>query len=482
MKFLPALLAILLSMQTGRALQVPNFPGANFVLGQTDFTTANAPAPPSATSLKEPSGIVVDAATGKVFVADTENNRVLRYANAATLANGAGAEAVFGQADLISRTAPNPPAADTMNGPAGLWIDTGGRLWVSDANNNRVLMFQNAANVSVNAPDAALVLGQGDAISNTSATTQAKLSGPEGICVDASGRLWVADSGNNRVLRYNGAANKATGANADGVLGQGNGGTRFTANTAGHDQLGFDEPIGVAMDANGTLWVVDRGNNRVLGFPSAGTVSDGTNAAHVVGQPDFTTITADTSAIKLSFPSGVFADSSNGLWVLDQGNNRALYYSGISSLNINEPASLLIGQPGFTENSPGFDSRRFESPFLGIFAESNGNLWISDATHHRVLRFGALDNLPPSIRIRGRAKVTTPKKLLVIRGSASDDVAVTRVTLQAGRKKITAAGTTAWRKPIRLKSKRTIVKAFAYDAAGNVSPMARVVLLQKPKP
>lgn len=476
-----ALLAGLVSL-SANALEVPNFAAANLVLGQPDFTTGTLANLPMAGNLEEPSAVVVDPATGKVFVADTGNHRVLRYASAAALRNGDAAELVFGDSTLTNG-AFEPAALDTMQGPCGLCIDAGGRLWVSDTDNHRVLMFANAAAISTNGPNASLVLGQPDGTSDTSGTTKSLMNGPMGLAVDAGGRLWVADYGNNRVLRFDDAANSATGAasaDADGVQGQGQDPVlKFTSSTARHDQNGFAEPVSVTVDAGGTLWVADRANNRVLGFPSAATVSDGTNAARIVGQPDFTTVTPGTSAIKFSWPSGVFADAKGGLWVLDQGNNRALYYGGVQSLNINEPASLVVGQANFTSSAASLGPRNVDSPFLGIFAEPAGDLWISDLNHHRVLRFGAVDNLAPTITLRGKSKVTTPRKRLVVRGTASDDVAVTRVTLQIGRRKIAAAGTTSWKKPIRLAAKRTVVKAWASDDTGNTSSTVRLVILQK---
>ena len=113
------LIALCISLGTIRAAQVPNFAAANLVLGQPNFTTAALPGSPTATSLDEPSAMVVDPRSGKVFVADTDNNRVLRYASATSLANGADAEFVFGQTSLTAKLAPSPPDAAAGEHAAG---------------------------------------------------------------------------------------------------------------------------------------------------------------------------------------------------------------------------------------------------------------------------------------------------------------------------------------------------------------------------
>jgi hypothetical protein len=88
---------------------------ANLVLGQTDFTSSLAPTPPNATSLANPTSVVVDPVTRKIFVSDHTNNRVLRYASADALASGAAAEMVLGQASFTTNVAASPPTS-TSNG------------------------------------------------------------------------------------------------------------------------------------------------------------------------------------------------------------------------------------------------------------------------------------------------------------------------------------------------------------------------------
>jgi sugar lactone lactonase YvrE len=475
-------LLLVLSSTGAHALEVPSFASANLALGQPDLVSGAPAAGPTAASLSGPSAVVVDPATGKVFVADTGNNRVLRYASAASLATGASAERVFGQSSLAANDNPSPPTASSLDSPTGLWLDASGRLWIADTDNNRIVMHPDAASIGTDGPAATLVLGQPDAVSEGFATSRSGLNAPGGLCIDADGRLWVADTGNNRVLRFDAAASSATGApsaEADGVFGQGNGDNRFTTSTARQDQLGFSEPAAVAIDAGDTLWVADRANHRVLGFPSAATVSDGTNAARVLGQPDFnpSSTSPGTAANRLDSPSGIFAEASGALWILDQGNNRALRFT---SFNINEAATTVIGQPDFTSSATALDARHIDAPQLGIFAEPAGTLWIADTARHRVLRFGAVDNQPPTVRIKGRPRVTTSKKRLLVRGSASDDVGVALVQLQVGRRKLTATGTTSWKKSVPLPRPRTVIKAQAFDAMGNASPRATVVILRSP--
>lgn len=461
------------------AAAIPTFAAADLVLGQPNFTSSGLPAPPTASSLNEPSSAVVDPATGKVFIADTQNNRILRFANRNALTNGSPAEFVFGQPNFTSSASAFPPTAASLNGPYGLWIDAGNRLWVADADNLRVIMYRSASSQTTNGPAADLVLGQPDFTSTITPPTPAanSLKGPLGVTVDSAGRLWVADSGNNRVLRFDSAASLGNHAAASGVLGQ----ATFTTSAAGSDQLGLNIPTSVAVDATGTLWVADSQNSRVFGYPSAATISNGTNAARVIGQPDFNTIAPAQSASRLSFPTGLFADSENSLWVLDQASNRALRFANLSSINNGSPASTVVGQADFTTGNPGLDSRRFNAPFVGISVDFAGSLWVADTANHRILRFDREDSEAPTVRIQGRKKFTTKRPRIKLRGTAADDIGVTAVTIKPRKKNQSPAlGTTTWQKRVRLRAgSRNVFKAFAFDAIGQRSLPARVVIIRK---
>ncbi len=462
-------------LTTARALNIPTFATADLVLGQPDFSTADLPAAPTAATLAKPSAVVVDPATGKVFVADTGNNRVLRYPSAARLRAGAEAEAVFGQPDFTSQAAALV-STSTLDSPTGLALDSSGRLWVADSNNHRVVMYPQATTTG-STPAAALVLGQASPSTATPATSQAGMKYPTGLWIDATGRLWVVDTGNNRVLRFDNVAAKTTGANADAVLGQ----FQFDTSGAGSSSQQLSDPAAVTMDANATLWVADRGNNRVLGYPSAGTVSSGTNASRILGQPDFNgSVSPGTTAQRISSPSGVFADAANNLWVLDQANNRILRFANLKSIENGKPATTVLGQSSFTSSATALDSRHVDTPFLGLFVQSRGQLWTSDRLHHRVLRFQPVDDRAPTCRITGKSRRITTSKRLKIRGTSSDDVAVTRITMQlVGQRVALARGTTRWSKTVRLAPGRNVIRAQASDASGKHSARVRVVIIRK---
>lgn len=230
-----------------------NGQAASLMLGQPNFTS-NTP-DITQTGMHGPTGIAVDPASGKIFVADCDNNRILRFGSVDILTNGAAAEAVLGQPDFTSNTANT--ARNGMYCPDQISIDSNGRLWVADFYNSRVLRFDNVVS-KANGADADGVLGQPNFITSTSATTQNGMFNPEGAFADADGRLWVTDTLNNRILRFDNAAAKADGANADGVLGQ----PDFTTNTPVTSQNGMHYPIGVFADAGGRVWVADRENTR----------------------------------------------------------------------------------------------------------------------------------------------------------------------------------------------------------------------------
>ncbi len=243
--------------------QFVNGQAAVGVLGQPDFISKASGV--SASALNGPNGVAVDATTGKLFVVDRANHRILRWSSSAALSNGSAAEVVLGQLDFTSNA--SGLVANKFNNPIGIHIDAGGRLWVGDFSNNRVLRFDNASN-KANGADADGVLGQPDFITGSSGTTAAKMGGPVGLYLDKTGTLWVSNFGAHRVLRFDNAASKANGADADFVLGQ----PDFTTGTALNPPTAasLNTPRAITVDyVFGRLWVADWGNNRVLRYDLA---------------------------------------------------------------------------------------------------------------------------------------------------------------------------------------------------------------------
>ncbi|MCK7518787.1 MAG: hypothetical protein MZV64_14210 [Ignavibacteriales bacterium] len=155
---------------------------ASGVLGQIDFTSSTSGT--TSSKLNAPSGVAVDPTTGKLFVADRYNNRVLRWSSSEKMLNGSPAEGVFGQSDFITST--SGLSASKFNDPLRVFVDSSGTLWVSDYLNNRVLKFDNASSRE-NGSSADVVLGQPNFTTNTSGTTSNKLKGPVGVFVDGQG-------------------------------------------------------------------------------------------------------------------------------------------------------------------------------------------------------------------------------------------------------------------------------------------------------
>ena len=352
---------------------------ASLVLGQADFTTATALATQSSASMLTPYGVAVDPATGAVFIADVDANRVLRFASLTALSNGQAADAVFGQPNFTSSG-----AATTRTGmykPFSVTVDSAGRLWVADAYNHRVLRFDNAASRTNGAP-ADGVLGQVDFTSGGPAPSQSGMAGPTGVALDKSGRLWVADQANNRVLRFDNAASRANGGPADVVLGQ----ASFTSNSAGVGAAGMNGPSRLTLDKDGRLWVADSGNSRVLRFDNAASKLSGANANGVLGQADFNANASGLSQAGFNFPAGVAVDGAGRLWVADKSNNRVLRFDNAAAKADGANADGVIGQVDFASSATALNQSGLNTP-SGATVDDGGRLWVADAGNRRVLLF-----------------------------------------------------------------------------------------------
>jgi len=143
----------------------------------------------------------VDATNHRLFVADSSNNRILEYnLTTGNIPIDRIPDAVLGQPNFYSNASATTQAA--FNSPMGLTFDSAGnKLYVADNANHRILVFD-TSNIS-NGMNAVGVLGQPSFIANASSLTQLGLRNPSFDLYDTnSAQLFVTDAGNNRVVIY----------------------------------------------------------------------------------------------------------------------------------------------------------------------------------------------------------------------------------------------------------------------------------------
>ena len=323
---------------------------ASVVVGQQNMTSKNDNQGGSvaANAISYSRGMWSDGT--KLIVADTGNNRVLIY-NSIPTSNNAAADLVIGQQNMTSNDSNQggAAAANTLSTPYSVWSD-GDKLFIADSDNNRVLIYNHIP--TSNNASADVVVGQQDMIhnvANQSVSAGANtLGGPIGVYSDGI-KLLVSDGDNNRVLIYN-TIPTANNANADVVVGQPNK-TSSTANQGGGFVPAANTlyaPYGLHSDGQ-KLFIVDWGNYRVLVYNSIPT-ADNASADVVIGQQNMTTqaTTVPAAANNLYAPSEVFR-FGNKLAITDRGNNRVLVYNSVPTSN-GASADVVVGQQNMTSS------------------------------------------------------------------------------------------------------------------------------------
>ena len=469
-----SILSILASLAlTAHAQPIPNHATANLVLGQPNFTSSASLNPPTASSLAFPHAISIDSNSGKVFVADTGNNRVLRYSSATALANGAAAEYVFGSSRFNDAVAGSFLSGVTT--PFGVFVDRSSRLWVADTGNHRVLEFDNASFRSDILPRATRVFGQPDFNSNTASAALGRMKDPTGVFVDGNDRLWVAVQGNNKVLRFDNVTNKISGASEDDSFG-------LTAPTLlqifFYGGTLFSGPSSISVSSTGTLFVADLFNHRVLRFDNAASATVNRTASVVLGQLNLNSSVSATTAVSMNGPSGLFLTPNDTLWVTDFSNNRVLRFNNASTKVNGAAADGLLGQVDFTTKTLGLTDRGLSVPSYHPSVDASGNLWVPDAGNSRVLRFSppapivppVVDKTAPRLALFSKIPNATKKAVLTFKGTASDASGIKSVRYRLGKARFKlATGTTNWSFKLPLKKGLNIVTLLATDNAGNVS-------------
>jgi uncharacterized protein (TIGR03437 family) len=394
------------------------------------------------TVMADPEGLFF-LADGSMGVVDSLYNRVLIFPPfdnwPSQLFQGSPqATAVVGHSDFTSLLPNNaqagatyvpPPSGSVFRQPLGASF-TGSELYIADQGNNRVLAMPLQGSTF---GAATRVLGQ-DLMDTGSinlvegrefqfvTSDSAGVHVDAGVAIDSTGdqpHLYVADTGNNRVLGFRDMRSLAAGAKADIVIGQQNL-TRFQtalcnypAGDPGAPQpWSLCSPTGVLVDSSGNLWVADRGNARVLRFPKPFTQSGQIQADLVLGQQDFTSKFTDATQSNMGAPYGLaMAYDANGrangkLLVSDQNHNRVLIFTPSGGAFQNgQAASGVVGQSDFRSTAAGSDNTALNSPHH-ISVDTDGRVYIADSGNRRVQIFN--DVVGPGSVVHPSAALSIP--------------------------------------------------------------------------
>ena len=297
-----------------------------------------------------PYGIAIDA-SGNLYVADTGNNRIRKITPAGEVTTLAGS--TYGYADGTGSSA-------KFWEPTAITIDVEGNLYVADTENNRIRKVTPAGEVTTLAGS---TKGYADGTGG-----EAQFDLPQGIAIDASGNLYVADGYNRNIRKISPVGEVTTLAGSTtGYMGYVDG-----AGTAA--QFGF--PEGIAIDTSGNLYVADEGNHCIRKITPEGVVST------LAGNGGYGYVNGTGSAAKFFNPSDITIDASGNLYVADTYNNSIRKVTPLGEV------TTLAGSGGY--DSRGYadgtgGTAQFFLPYGIAIDNVSGNIYVAD-THNNCIR------------------------------------------------------------------------------------------------
>src|ERR1017187_7677774 len=194
----------------------------------------------------------------------------------------------------------------------------------------------------------------------------ALFSHPRGLAVSADGDIYVANTCDHTICRITSAGGVTILAGRAGKAG--------SADGAGTDAR-FRYPASVAVDGTGNLYVADSGNNTIRRVTASGIVTTVAGLARLVGSADGT----KTNAL-FNYPNSVAIDGAGNAYVAD------LYNFTVRKVTPNGVVTALAGQAGSMGGNDGKGrAARFNSP-VGVAVDSAGNVYVADMDNNAIRR------------------------------------------------------------------------------------------------
>ena len=311
--------------------------------------------------LHSPRDVAVDG-SGNLYIADTWNNRIRRIDTAGNISTMAGT----GEGETGGDGGPADQAQ--LYCPQCVAVDSAGNIYIADTFNRRIRKVDPEGVITT-------VAGTGEK-GDGGPAVQESLDRPEGVTVDGSGNLYIADTWNHRIRKVDATGKIFTvaGAGASGYSGDG----------GSADRAQLYCPGDVAVDGSGNLYIADRGNDRIRKVDAAGKIS----TVAGTGEDDYGGDGGPAVLAQLRYPNSVATDGSGNLYIADTWNNR------IRKIDITGNISTVAGNG---ERGAGGDGGPAVQAQLrcpnSVAVDSSSNLYIADRDNDCIRKVDAAGNI-----------------------------------------------------------------------------------------
>jgi len=310
--------------------------------------------------IQVPRSVVLDS-SGNIFIADTGNN-VIREVTAST-----GDISTVAGTGVVGYTGDNDAATSaTLNSPDGVAVDSSGNIFIADTGNNVIREVKASSGIITTIAGTMTSSGMGAVgyTGDNGLAISATLSGPQSIVLGSSGNIYFSDSGNSVIRKITASSGVIT-------TFAGNGSYGYSGDNGAATSATLEHPDGVALDSSGNLYIADVGNMVIRKVTaSSGVITTVAGDGQYGDSGD----NGAASSAMLFDPHGVAVDSAGNIYIADTLNSVIRKVAASSGVITTVAGNGTAGYSGDTKSAT---SANLSNPW-GVAVDSAGNIYVAD--------------------------------------------------------------------------------------------------------